>query len=320
MAVIESEINDRYAIYNGDCIEVAGQLKDNLIHLSVYSPPFSDLYSYSSSERDLSNCKDYDEFMGHYEFLIKEIARITIPGRITAIHCTDIARGGGAGMRDFPGDIIRLHEKHGFVFHARYTVWKEPLRVAIRTRALGLMHKQIVKDSSLCGVATADYIIVMRKRGDNKIPIAHPQGLSYYAGERVPPDGLDERFKNHKDPKTNKYSHWIWQQYASCMWDDVRISNVLPYKHARETDEEKHVCPLQLDTIERCLILWSNPGEILFTPFMGVGSEVYSAIKLGRRAVGTELKPTYYRQAKENIRAALDNIQQKELDFEAVSE
>jgi DNA modification methylase len=317
MAVIESEVNDKYAIYNGDCIEVASQLKSDLIHLSVYSPPFSDLYSYSSSERDLSNCKSYEEFMEHYGFLVKEISRITIPGRLTAVHCTDIAQGGGNGMRDFPGDIIRLHEKNGFVFHARYTVWKEPLRVAIRTRALGLMHKQIVKDSSLCGVASADYIIVMRKRGENKIPIAHPQGLSYYAGERVPPDGLAERFKNHKDPKTNKYSHWIWQQYASCMWDDVRINNVLPYKHARETDEEKHVCPLQLDVIERCLILWSNLGEILFTPFMGVGSEVYSAIKLGRRAVGTELKPTYYRQAKENIQAAIDNIQQKELDFEA---
>jgi len=305
MAVETQEICDRYALYNGDCIDVMCNLPDKAVHFSVYSPPFAELYNYSSDDADLSNCASYDQFLDHYDFVVREIARLTLPGRLTAVHCTDIAKGGARGLRDFPGDIIRLHEKNGFVFHARYTIWKEPLRVAIRTRALGLMHRQIVKDSSLGGVASADYIIVMRKAGENPVPIAHPEGLTTYAGEREIPEGFEKKYHEWKDPKTNKLSHWIWQQYASCMWDDVRVSRVLQYKAARESDEEKHICPLQLDVIERCLTLWSNPGETVLTPFLGVGSEVFAAVRAGRRGIGIELKPSYFRQAQRNVRAAL---------------
>lgn len=302
---------DRYAIYNGDCIEFIQDMPDESVHFSVYSPPFSDLYNYSSSERDLSNCKDYEEFMTHYEFLVRNIARVLKSGRLTAVHCSDIPRP-GPSIQDFPGDIIRLHEKHGFMFHARYAIWKEPLRVAIRTRAQGLMHRQIVKDSTLCGNAGADYVLVFRKRGTAKDPVANPYGVSTdglpptlttYAGQRELPEGM-EKYLGWKDPKTNKLSHWIWQQYASCMWDDIRIGHVLPYRQARDPEDEKHVCPLQLDVIERCITLWTNPDDIVFTPFMGVGSEVYSAIINGRRAIGVELKPSYFNQAQKNIRHA----------------
>jgi DNA modification methylase len=305
MAVLDQEINDKYAIYNGDCCEVLPTLPSESVHFSAYSPPFASLYEYSSSDHDIGNCKSYEQFLTHYGFVVEQVARVTLPGRLTAVHCTDIARGGSGGFVDLPGDIIRLHEKHGFIFHARYSIWKEPLRVAIRTRALGLMHKQIVKDSSLCGVAAADYLIVMRKRGENPIPITHAEGLSRYAGEREVPAHLLAKFKNWPDPKTNKLSHWIWQQYASSVWMDIRVSNVLKYRSARESDEEKHVCPLQLDVIDRCMAIWSNPGETVLTPFMGVGSEVFGAVRAGRRAIGIELKPSYFRQAKANVPDAL---------------
>jgi len=307
MAVKTQEITDDYAIYNGDCCEVLPTLKNESVHLSLYSPPFADLYTYSSSDNDLGNCKSYDEFLVHYGFVVAQIARITMPGRLSAVHCTDIARGGKGGLVDLPGDIIRLHEKHGFLFHARYTIWKEPLRVAIRTRALGLMHKQIVKDSSLCGVASADYLLVFRKKGENKQPIPHPEGLTQYAGDTPVPEDLRAKYKNWPDPKTNKLSHWIWQRYASSVWMDIRVSHVLKYRAARESDEEKHVCPLQLDVIDRCVALWSNPGEVVLTPFMGVGSEVYGAVRAGRKAIGIELKETYFRQAKRNIAGLKDD-------------
>ncbi len=306
MAVNDQEINDKYAIYNGDCIEVLPSIKSESVHLSVYSPPFADLYNYSSSDNDMSNCRSYEQFFEHYEFLVKEIYRVMVPGRITVVHCMDLKKPGiNSAYRDFPGDIIRLHEKNGFVYQGRHCVWKEPLKIAIRTRALGLMHRQIVKDSSLCHVAGADYILILRKEGNNPTPIEHPIGLSTYFGIRQIPEDL-MKFKNSTDPKTNKLSHWIWQQYASSFWDDIRTGNVLPYKGARDSDEEKHICPLQIDVIERCLTLWSNPCEVVLTPFMGVGSEVYCAVRNGRRAIGIELKQTYYRQAKENISHALD--------------
>ncbi len=301
MAVIEQEIEDKYAIYNGDCIEVLPSIKNESIHLSVYSPPFADLYNYSSSDNDMSNCRSYEQFFEHYEFLINEIYRVTIPGRLTVVHCMDLKIPGiNSAYRDFPGDIIRLHEKIGFYYQARHSIWKEPLKIAIRTRALGLMHRQIVKDSSLCHAAGADYILVLRKKGNNPILIEHPVGLSKYAGIREIPEDL-MKFKNSTDPKTNKLSHWIWQQYASAFWDDIHGGVVLPYKEAKDSEEEKHICPLQLQTIERCLALYSNPGEIILTPFMGVGSEVYCALRNGRRAIGIELKPSYFRQAKKNI-------------------
>ena len=304
MSIEKQSINDRYAIYCGDCIEVTPQLKENSVHLSVYSPPFCGLYNYSSSEHDMSNCKNADEFFQHYEFLVKQIHRITMPGRLSAVHCSDIPKKGG-GIMDLPGEIIRLHEANGFEYHARYAIWKEPLRVAIRTRSKGLTHRQIVKDSTFSNNAGADYMVVFKKKGENKIPVSHPGGLVGYAGEREIPDGLEAKFADWKDPQTNKLAHWIWQQYASSFWDDIRIGRVLPYKHAKDKEEEKHCHPLQLDVIERCVTLWTNPGEVVFTPFMGVGSEVFGAVSLGRKAIGVELKASYFRQAEANIKLAL---------------
>lgn len=301
MAVAKQEITARYALYQGDSITVAPSLPAASVHLSVYSPPFCGLYQYSSDERDLSNCRNPAQFFQHYEFLIREIHRLTMPGRLSAVHCSDIPRG--EGLRDLPGDIIRLHEVNGWIYHARFAIWKEPLRVAIRTRSKGLMHRQIVKDSSFSNNAGADYLLVFRKEGQNPIPIAHPHGLAKYCGEREVPEELVKKYTGWLDPQTDKLAHWIWQQYASAFWDDIRINRVLPYKAARETDEEKHVHPLQLDVIERCVLLWSNPDETVFTPFMGVGSEVYGALVNRRRGIGIELKASYFRQAVQNMLA-----------------
>lgn len=303
MAVIDQDITDQYALYHGDCIEVMEGLKDKSVHLSVYSPPFGGLYHYSSNERDLSNCKDYKEFFEHYRFVVSQLFRLTLPGRITAVHCMDVPSGNSGidHLIDFPGDIIRLHEEIGFRYIARYVVWKEPLGVRNRTMAKNLAHKTIVDDSSRCSVASADYLLVFRKRGENKVAIEHPAGLTEYYGERQIPQDL-YKYKNWKGKQTeNRFSHWIWRQYASAFWDDVRINHVLPYKPAKEEEDEKHIHPLQLDVINRCLVLWSNPGEIVLTPFMGIGSEVYCSLKQGRRAIGIELKESYYRQAKRNI-------------------
>jgi len=305
MAVIDQEIHDRYAIYNGDCIEILPNLKNKSIHFSIYSPPFADLYNYSSSPRDLSNCNTYKNFLEHYEYVIKEISRITLPGRLTAVHCIDIPQKGDKGFIDFPGDIIRMHQKYDFYYTGRRVIWKEPLRMAIRTRAKGLMHKQIVKDSSFCDVAGADYLLSFRKHGENQIPIQNPVGLLKYAGEDQPPPELIRKYINWIDPKTNKLSHFIWQRYASSAWYDIRINNVLEYKAAKDSEEEKHICPLQLDVIERCLILWSNPGETILDPFHGVGSGIYCSLINGRKGIGAELKQSYFRQSQKNIKKAL---------------
>jgi DNA modification methylase len=304
--VLDQRITDRYAVYNGDCIDVMADLPDGSIHLSVYSPPFAGLYHYSSSERDLSNARSYDEFMDHYGFVVRELHRLTIPGRVTAVHCMDVPNsntGRGDSLKDFPGDIIRLHASLGFDYVARYHVWKEPLTVRNRTMTKSLAHKTIVDDSSRCGVASADYLLMFRKRGENPVPIGHPVGLLEYAGERLPPaEILSYRGWAGKQTE-NRYSHWIWRQYASAFWDDVRLDRVLPFRPARDSDDEKHVHPLQLDVIQRCVTLWSNPGERVLTPFMGVGSEVYEAVRGGRYGVGVELKPSYFRQAVKNLDA-----------------
>lgn len=296
-------ITDDYAIYLGDCIETMKTLPDESIHLSVYSPPFGGLYHYSSNVRDLSNADDYDDFFKHYEYVSKEKFRLTFPGRITAVHCADIPSGNSGldYMIDFPGDIIRLHEKIGFKYIARYSVWKEPLGVRNRTMAKNLSHKAIVDDSSKCSNASADYLLIFRKKGENLIPITHPTGLEYYAGEREMPKEL-LRYKNYKGNQIeNRYSHWIWRQYASAFWDDVRLGNVLPFKQSKDEEDEKHVHPLQLDVIDRCVILWSNTGETVLSPFMGVGSEVYSSVSLGRKSIGIELKESYYKQSLKNL-------------------
>ena len=292
MAVKDQCITERYALYNGDCVEVMGQLPDNAIHLSIYSPPFAGLYHYSSSDRDLSNCRDYAEFFEQYTFVVKELHRITMPGRMTCVHCMDVPSGNSGldYLVDFPGDIIRLHEKLGFRYVARYHVWKEPLGVRNRTMTKALAHKTIVDDSSRCTVASADYLLVFRRTGRNPIPIAHPRGLMAYAGERTIPQEL-LMYRGWKGNQIeNRYSHWIWRQYASAFWDDVRIDRVLPFKAARESEDEKHVHPLQLDVIDRAVVLWSNPGETVLTPFLGVGSEAYGAVCNGRKGIGMELK------------------------------
>lgn len=305
MVVADQVITDSYALYLADCMEVMPELPDGSVHLSVYSPPFAGLYHYSSSERDLSNARSYEEFFEHYAFVVRELYRLTMPGRMTAVHCMDIPtsnNGKTDGLVDFPGDIIRLHERIGFYYAARYCVWKEPLTVRNRTMMKKLAHQTIVEDSSRCGNASADYLLVFRRKGENPIPIVHPEGLTQYAGERrIPREVLP--YRNWQGPQIeNKYSHWIWRQYASAFWDDVRLDHVLSYKESKDEEDEKHIHPLQLDVIERILVLWSNPGEVVLTPFAGVGSEVYVAVQLGRKGVGIELKPSYYKQAQKNLR------------------
>lgn len=314
-------VTDEYAIYNGDCMSVMPTLEDESIDLSVYSPPFAGLYNYSSSENDFSNCESKEQFLEQYEYLIKEVARVTKKGRITAVHCTDVFDN-TCRLWDFPNEIIRLHNKYGFEYRNRITIWKEPLKVRMRTMVQSLMHKFIVEDSTKCFTAMPDYVLIFTKKGDNEVPVTHPNGLSKYFGE-VPVlpnilrawnnanktdlnedelwEYLNKNFKDHKDPKSNKLSHYIWQRYASSVWDDIRIDNVLPFRDSREEDDEKHVHPLQLDVIDRIVEMYSNKGEVVLTPFMGVGSEVYSPVSLGRKAIGIELKDSYFKQAKINL-------------------
>lgn len=244
--VYDQEITDQYAIYNGDCMDVMAGLPAGSVHLSIYSPPFAGLYVYSSSERDLSNARSYDEFLEHYGFVVRELHRVTLPGRMTAVHCMDVPKsntGKGDSLRDFPGDIIRLHEREGWSYVARYHVWKEPLTVRNRTMTKGLAHKTIVDDSTRCSVASADYLLVFRRSGENPVPVEHPHGLTEYAGERaVPADLLPYRgWKGNQIE--NRYSHWIWRQYASAFWDDVRLDRVLPFREARDEEDEKQRPP-----------------------------------------------------------------------------
>lgn len=322
--VKDQVVTDKYAIYNSDCMLVMPTLKDESIDLSVYSPPFAGLYNYSSSESDFSNCESKEQFLEQYEFLIKEISRVTKKGRITAVHCTDVFDN-TCRLWDFPNEIIRLHTKYGFEYRNRITIWKEPLKVRMRTMVQSLMHKFIVEDTTKCFTAMPDYILVFTKKGENKVPVTHDFGLKRYAGEipilpnilrawnNANESDLNElelweylktKFENSQDPKSNKLSHYIWQRYASSVWDDIRIDNVLPFKDSKEDDDEKHVHPLQLDVIDRIVDLYSNPGEVVLTPFMGVGSEVFSPVSLGRKAIGIELKDSYYKQAVLNLKEA----------------
>jgi DNA modification methylase len=313
--VLDQQITDRWAVYNGDCMEVMADLPDNGIHLSIYSPPFAGLYQYTSSERDLSNNASYDQFFEHYSYVIAEIERITMPGRMTAVHCMDVPTGnsGGDALRDFPGDIIRAHR--GFEYIARYHVWKEPLTVRNRTMKKDLAHRTLVEDSTRCSVASADYLLIFRKRGTNPVPVEHPKGLLEYAGARPIPSDLHSYRGWNGNQRENRYSHWIWRQYASAFWDDVRLDRVLPFREARDEEDEKHVHPLQLDVIDRALVLWSNPDELVLTPFMGVGSEVYGAVRNGRVGIGIELKASYYRQTLKNLAAIEMDATPLELSF-----
>lgn len=315
-------ITEEYALYNGDGKDVMSDMPPKSIHFTIYSLPFVGLYHYSSDDRDLSNADDYDSFFEQYEYFVREKQRITIKGRCSAVHCMDVPTGnsGKDALIDFPGDIIRLHQKCGFDYIGRHMIWKEPLTVRNRTMQKNLAHKTIVKDSIYCGVASADQLLIFRKKGENPIKVSHPTGLNYYAGERQIPQEL-LKYKNYKGKQTeNRFSHWIWRQYASCFWDDIRLDNVLPYKPAREKDDEKHVHPLQLDVIYRAIILRTNPGETVFTPFMGVGSEVYGAVQNGRKGIGCELKTSYYKQAIRNMEEINYDIEQDHpvLDLEYV--
>jgi DNA modification methylase len=313
MDVFDQVVAEHYAAYHGDCMQVMAAMPDESVHLSIYSPPFAGLYQYSSDPVDLSNCVSYEEFMEHYGFVIKELARLTLPGRMSAVHCQDIPilRPNDHHLSDFPGDIIRLHNKLGWKYVARYHVWKEPLTVRNRTMVNSLHHKTCCEDSTKCSVANADYLLIFRLNGENKIPVEHPTGLMSYAGSREIPEEVLKWRGYRGDQKLNGYSQWIWRQYASAFWDDVRIDRTLgtgaslysAAKADKDEDDEKHMHPLQLDVIERAVVMWSNPGEVVLTPFMGVGSEVYGAVINGRKGIGCELKPAYYRQAVKNLQS-----------------
>lgn len=321
-------VTEDYAIYNSDCMEVLPTLKDKSVDLSVYSPPFAGLYNYSSSERDFSNCETSEQFLQQYNYLVAEIARVTKPGRITAVHCTDVFDN-ACYLWDFPHEIIRIHEKHGFNYRCRVGIRKEPLKVRMRTMVKSLMHKLIVEDTTQCFPSMPDYLLIFTRKGENAVPVTHPRGLTdfpYFGESPVLPhfltawnndennpkfdtceqlwDFLNEKYKDHKDPKTNKLSHYTWRRYADYQWDDIRIDNVLPFRDSKEDDDEKHVHPLQLDIIDRVVYMYSNPGEVVLTPFMGVGSEVYSPVSMGRKAIGIELKDSYFKQAKINLEHA----------------
>lgn len=318
----EQKITENYAIYNSDCMYVLPTLENESIDLSVYSPPFAGLYNYSSHENDFSNCENKEQFLEQYEFLIKEIARVTKPGRITAVHCTDVFDN-RSYLWDFPHEIIRIHENYGMNYRNRITIWKEPLKVRMRTMVQSLMHKFIVEDSTRCFTAMPDYMLIFTKKGENQVPVTHPFGLTEYFGATPFLKDHEETYGNYKDfykkwknfegdPRENKLSHITWQRYASSVWDDIRIDNILPFRDSKEDDDEKHVHPLQLDVIDRIIELYSNPGEVVLTPFMGVGSEVYSPVSLGRKAIGIELKDSYFKQAILNLNEAENRFKKVE--------
>lgn len=305
-------ITDQYSIYNSDCMYVMPTLPDHSIDLTIHSPSFRGIYKYSSSENDLSNCETPDQFLEHYEFQVEQLARLTKPGRIAAVHIADIIEKDG-DMYDLPHMVKQLYKKYGFQHRNTITIWKEPLKVRMRTMVRSLMHKLIVEDSTECFTAMPDYVLIFKKKGDNAVPVTHPVGLTEYFGETpiLPEmvekygtfDQLQKKYAGWEDPKTNKLSHIIWQRYASSVWDDIRIDNVLPFRDSKEEDDEKHVHPLQLDVIGRLTELYSNPGEVVLTNAMGVGSEVYQPVKMGRKGIGIELKESYYKQAVINLQS-----------------
>ncbi len=293
---IDSHFTANAALYNGDCMDVLESIPDGSIGYSIFSPPFSDLYCYSSSERDMGNCRSHQEFMELFGMLSGSLFRVIASGRLVSIHCMDIPsmkeRDGVIGLKDFSGEIIRAMTSAGFVYHSRVTIWKDPLVEATRTKALGLMMKQVIKDSSMCRVGLPDYVLTFRNPGENAFPIENPTGIVGYAGSN-PPSGDGISLMHNK-----------WRAYASPVWMDIRQTRNLQYRVARDPNDEKHICPLQLDVIERCLALWSNPGDAVLTPFLGVGSEAYVAVQMRRKAIGIELKPSYFRQAVKNVQQA----------------
>lgn len=315
MKVKDQFHTENLSIYNGDCMDVITELPDKSIDFCIYSPPFAGLYIYSSDKRDMSNNESKEDFLAHYEFLIEQISRVMKSGRIVAVHCQDvITQTTKHNLWDFPHEIIKLHLKHGFTYNNRITIWKEPLEVRMRTMVQSLTHKNIVEDSTRCFTAIPDYVLIFRKGGENKVPVTHENGLTdfpYFGATPFLPMHTEQygnyadflkKWKGYTgDPKANKLAHITWQRYASSVWDDIRGDNVLSFKESKEDDDEKHVHPLQLDVIDRLVYLYTNPNEVVLTPFMGVGSEVYSPVSLGRKAIGIELKDSYYKQAIKNL-------------------
>jgi DNA modification methylase len=314
-------ITDDYAIYNTDCVKFASGLPDNCMDMVIYSPPFRGLYNYSSDPEDMSNCDSPEQFYTHYDFLIEQLARVTKPGRANLVHVCEIPdkNAKGADLEDLPGKVIELYKQHGFIYRGRRTIWKEPLGVRLRTMAKDLAHKTVAEDSLDAGIAGADYLLTFIKKGEVDVPVSHETGFDYYAGSTsMPPDIL--KYRNYVGKQTeNKYSQWIWRQYASSVWMDIRLDRVLPYKPARDEDDERHVHPLQLDVIERGVQMYTNPGEKVFTPFLGVGSEAYGAVSLGRKAVGCDTKKTYFKQAAKNLEQCqpvqFTEVEQPELEL-----
>ena len=327
--MVKDQIHEEnYSIYNSDCMYVLPQIGTETVDLSVYSPPFAGLYNYSSSPNDFSNCENSEQFLEQYDFLIKEMSRVTKKGRINAVHVTEVVQNDGSSW-DFPNEVIRLHEKHGFQYKGRVTIWKEPLKVRMRTMVKSLMHKLIVEDATQCFPAQPDYLLIFKKKGEIETPVTHEHGIEEYFGETPILPNILQAWNNangtdlnseelwehlnsiNEEDQVTKLNHYIWQRYASSVWDDVRIDNVLPFRDSREDDDEKHVHPLQLDVIDRCVSLWSNPNEVVLTPFRGVGSEVYSPVSQGRKGIGIELKESYFKQAKINIKEAQKRFNSK---------
>lgn len=299
----EQQHGENYVIYNGDSCEIMKAIPDNSVHYSIFSPPFASLYTYSNSDRDLGNCRTTSEFYEHFQFIVSELFRIIKPGRLVSFHCMNLPtskeRDGFIGIRDFRGDLIKIFQDAGFVFHSEVCIWKDPVVAMQRTKALGLLHKQIVKDSCMSRQGIPDYLVTMRKNGVNEERVSGE--LKGYIGEK----------EMEKTDNSTRNSINIWQQYASPVWFDINQSNTLQKESARENEDEKHICPLQLDVIGRALQLWTNEGDVVFSPFGGIGSEGYQALKMGRKAILIELKKSYYEQAAAN----LANAEQQDLQI-----
>jgi len=294
----DQEHTDRFTAYRGDCVEVAKAVPDESVGFSIYSPPFASLYTYSNSERDMGNCRSNSEFFEHYSFLIGEVLRATKPGRLSSVHCMNLptskSRDGFIGLSDFRGAIIRAHEEAGWIYHSEVCIWKDPVVSMQRTKALGLLHKQIVKDSCMSRQGIPDYVCTFRKSGENPEPVSGELGK--WVG--------DDSFRSE-----GRLSIDLWQKYASPIWMDINPSRTLQKGSAREAKDERHICPLQLDVIERCMMLWSNPGDVVLSPFMGIGSEGFVAMEMGRKFIGIELKESYFKQATANLARAVAESQ-----------
>lgn len=303
IGVLDQKITDSYSIYQGDSCEIIKGIPSDSIHYSIFSPPFASLFTFSNSERDMGNSKDDNSFYTHFQYLIQELYRVTMPGRLLSFHCMNllmtINRDGVIGLKDFRGELIRMFVACGFIHHSEVVIWKDPLVQATRTKNLTLAHKQISKDATRCAQGFPDYIITMRKPGINPEPVAKGAGFDRYIGADTEPQN-----EKQNDPRINKYSHHVWKRYASPVWMDIRQTDTLNASVARDKDDEKHISLLQLQVIARCVELWTNPNDIVLSPFMGIGSEGYVSLKMGRRFVGIELKKSYYSQAIKNLQVS----------------